>query len=146
MRANASSHFRLSASGWLGQLASRVRRPDSILAAGLFRRFQPDQRPLLRLVLADVDQDGRLVLGQVVQARLAHRALVVSDRPGDPLRLFVHGALDENVRSTHQVRVVSPQSARLVDGQLHDVVRVGLIVLDQGENAKRHPLAGIGIR
>src|SRR5207248_1742733 len=60
----------------------------------LFRLLQPDQRPLLRAVLAEMHEHRRFGLRQVADARLVDRLLAVADGPRGALRLLVHGAED----------------------------------------------------
>src|SRR5262245_54287818 len=58
----------------------------------LLRLLDADQQPLLRLLRAEVDQHGRLGLGQVPQAGLENAVGLLADGPGGPLRLLVHRA------------------------------------------------------
>src|SRR4051794_30726698 len=50
--------------------------------------LDPDQRHLLGLVLAEVDEHGRLVLRQVGDAGIEYRRLAAADGPGDALGLL----------------------------------------------------------
>src|SRR5262245_12223534 len=53
-----------------------------------------DEGHLLRVVLAEVDQHGRLLPGQVGQPGLVDRDLPIADRPRHAARLLVHRAGD----------------------------------------------------
>jgi len=59
----------------------------AVLFLLLFGLLQPHQYHLLRPLLAEMHQHGRLFLGQVVQPGLEDCLLLVADRPGDALRL-----------------------------------------------------------
>src|SRR5437879_3264035 len=59
----------------------------------LLRLLDPDQAELLGVVFAEMHEDGRLVAGQVGDARLEHGLLFVPDGPGRPLGLPVHRAV-----------------------------------------------------
>src|SRR5262249_55484295 len=74
-----------------------------------FGRLQPDQGPLLRAVLAEVDQHRRLRLGQVADACFVDGSLPPADGPGGALGFGVHGPVDRQVRVRHGTVVVAPK-------------------------------------
>src|SRR6516162_1632827 len=93
-------------------------------------------------------QHGRLRLGQVCEACLVDRLLAVADGPGGALGLLVHGTVHGQRGVAQRVVVVAADRSRLVDGELEEVVAVGLLPLDHGEDAERQPflvLGGLGL-
>src|SRR5262245_46978128 len=63
----------------------------TLVVSGL---LDAEELVLLGAILAEVDEQRRLVLRQVVQARLEDRVLLVADRPRQALRLLVERTVD----------------------------------------------------
>ena len=70
-----------------------------VLALLPFRVFHPHQQPGLRLLLAEVDEHLGFVFGEVVDAGVEDRVLVVADGPGGSLGLLIGISIrDENLK------------------------------------------------
>ena len=87
-----------------------------------------------------MDEDRRLLLGQVGQPGLVDGQFLVTDRPGGPLGLLVDLAADVLRRVGDGVVVGAAKQSRLVDGEAHEGARVRLLGPGQREDAERPPL------
>src|SRR5262249_36100288 len=76
----------------------------------------------------------------VGDARLEDDFFLLPDRPGRPLSLVVHGAVNGERVVGEGVVVVAADHPTLVDRQLKDLVGGLLLAAHQGENAQRLPL------
>jgi hypothetical protein len=57
---------------------------------GLSLAFETDHQPVLRPILSNVNEERRFIFCEIVQPRIVHSALVVTNRPGCALCLFVY--------------------------------------------------------
>src|SRR5262249_12279889 len=76
---------------------------------------------------------------------LVDRGLAVGHRPGGPLGLLVHRAVDRLGRVGQGVVVVAADHPVLTDGQLEDVGGLRLALADPGEHAQRLEVAALGL-
>src|SRR5262245_30910665 len=83
---------------------------DSLLLRS-FGLLDADQRELLRVLLAKMDEDLGFVLRQVGDPCLVDDVLLVADGPGGPLRVLVHRAVHGKVVVRQGVVVVAPDDS-----------------------------------
>src|SRR5262249_22406058 len=121
----------------------RRRRPvlGRRLLLPALRLLDAERRHLLRAVLPVVHHHGRFVLGQIDDAGLEDRHLLVADRPARPLGVLVHLPVHRGGGVGRRVVVIAAEHAVLVDRQLEDVGGRRLLAPDQREHAQRDPVA-----
>ena len=95
---------------------------SSIISA-LVGLCKPHEEPALRRAVL-VDERWQFVLREVAQPRFHDGISVVADRPSRPLCLLVDCAMDRQCAIGHFVGVIAPHDALLIDGQLHDQLRM----------------------
>ena len=82
-----------------------------------------------------MDKRRRFAFREVIQSCFHDRLLVATNGPSRPLRLLVHGAVDRQSMIGNFIRVIAPQDALLIDRQLHDELRVLVLVTHHREDA-----------
>ena len=103
-------------------------------------------QPLLRLAIGEMDEGWRRILGEVLQPGLHDRTLLIGDRPGDSLALFVGHSFDCLHFARQRIFERPRDDALLADGQLQVEgwrSACGLAVLRQSKDAERQPIGAI---
>ena len=101
----------------------------------LARVRQAHEEPFLRRAIF-VDQRRRFALGEIVQTGFHDGILVVTNRPRGSLRFPIDRAMDGQRAVGHFVGVISSYDTLLVDGQLHDQLRMLMLIAHEREYAE----------